>query len=53
MKAHWTTADYSRGCWKPLPFAEDDVDLIHRGLAARAAGRAAEESGTAVLAGGE
>jgi hypothetical protein len=36
LKAHWTNDDYSRMCWKPLPFADEDVALIHRGLERRA-----------------
>ncbi len=42
MKAHWTPADYSRMCRKPLPFASEDVALIHLGLERRAARRNAE-----------
>ncbi len=53
MKAHWTPADCSRMCWKPLPFADEDVELIHRGLEKRAVRRAAEQSGATVVAGGE
>lgn len=36
LKAHWTNDDYSRMCWKPLRFANEDVALIHRGLERRA-----------------
>jgi hypothetical protein len=40
MKAHFTKDDCRHMTWKPLPFAPEDVELIHRGLAARAsAGR--------------
>jgi hypothetical protein len=53
MKAHWTPGDYRRMCWKPLNFADEDVVLIHLGLEKRASRRSAEQSGTAVLAGGE
>jgi hypothetical protein len=31
MKACWTAPDYEAMARKPLPFASDDVDLIHRG----------------------
>ena len=41
MKAHWSGADYSRMCRKPLPFGDEDVALIHRGLEDRAARRTA------------
>src|SRR5712692_4303437 len=30
MKACWTGQDYQAMAWKPLPFASEDVDLIHR-----------------------
>lgn len=36
MKAHWNEADYFHMRRKPLGFADADVDLIYRGLAARA-----------------
>ena len=39
MKANWTGADYQRMAWKPLPFTEEDVLLIYRGLKAREASR--------------
>jgi hypothetical protein len=35
MKARWTAEDYEAMAQKPLPFASEDVDLIHRGAAAR------------------
>jgi hypothetical protein len=35
MKANWTSADYYDMQTKTLPFASEDVDLIHRGLAQR------------------
>jgi hypothetical protein len=41
MKAHWTAADYSGMSRKPLPFADEDVVLIHLGLEKRAAARRA------------
>jgi Zn-dependent protease with chaperone function len=35
MKAHWDTQDFqSMGC-RPLPFAAEDVELIHGGIAQR------------------
>jgi hypothetical protein len=42
MKAHWDGRDFRYMRWSPLPFAAEDVDLIHRGIAQRmahAAGR--------------
>jgi Zn-dependent protease with chaperone function len=42
MKAHWTLADYDHMKMHPLPFAPEDVELIHRGVADRAV-RAATE----------
>jgi hypothetical protein len=35
MKAHWGDDDYLQMAWKPLPFAPEDVTLIHRGLEMR------------------
>jgi hypothetical protein len=35
MKAHWDSSDFSQMTWKPLPFTDDDIDLIQRGLGAR------------------
>jgi hypothetical protein len=37
MKAHWDGGDYKAMAKKALPFTEVDVELIHRGLAVRAA----------------
>jgi hypothetical protein len=37
MKATWDGADYVAMMWKPLPFTPEDIELIHRGLAARTA----------------
>jgi hypothetical protein len=37
MKAHWNENDNQQMAWKPLAFAAEDVDLIYRGLALRAA----------------
>ena len=36
MKARWSADDYLDMAWKPLPFAPEDVFLIHRGLEQRA-----------------
>jgi hypothetical protein len=35
MKAHWDSEDFAQMTWKPLPFTDDDIDLIQRGLDAR------------------
>jgi hypothetical protein len=35
MKVPWTSDDYRQMAWKPLPFAQEDVDLIYRGLEKR------------------
>jgi hypothetical protein len=35
MKAVWTTDDFNEMAFKPLPFTQIDVDLIHNGLDAR------------------
>jgi hypothetical protein len=35
MKAYWTPDDYRQMFWKRLPFAQEDVDLIYRGLEKR------------------
>lgn len=35
MKARWTTADYVQMRSKPLPFSEEDTELIQKGLASR------------------
>ena len=37
MKAHWELDDFSVMVAKPLRFEDDDIDMIRRGLAARAA----------------
>lgn len=36
MKDRWEQADFDRMILKPLEFAQDDIELIRRGLAARA-----------------
>jgi hypothetical protein len=36
MKATWDGSDYQAMMWKPLLFTQEDIELIHRGLAARA-----------------
>jgi hypothetical protein len=47
MKAHWNLLDFTKMVWRPLPFAVEDVELIHRGIASRMQSRvlhaAAEE----------
>ena len=35
MKAHWSIEDYHEMAFKPLPFTQDDVDLIQQGMDAR------------------
>ena len=35
MKAEWDEKDFNRMAWRRLPFTEEDVRLIHLGLAAR------------------
>jgi hypothetical protein len=35
MKATWAGSDYQAMMWKPLQFTPEDIELIHRGLAAR------------------
>jgi hypothetical protein len=37
MKAHWTNSDIMNMGWKQLPFGPEGIELIHRGLANRAA----------------
>lgn len=32
MKAHWARADFQTMGWRPVPFAEEDLALIHRAL---------------------
>ena len=36
MKAHWAEEDFLDMAWKPLTFTPEDVDLIQRGIDARA-----------------
>ena len=36
MKAHWDNIDLSQMAWRPLKFAQVDIDLIYAGLAGRA-----------------
>jgi hypothetical protein len=36
MKARWDEWDFVRMAVKPLPFADEDIDLIYRGLTGRA-----------------
>ena len=35
MKANWSGEDFQQMRYKPLPFTEQDVVLIHRGLKMR------------------
>jgi hypothetical protein len=42
MKAGWDDADYDEMAWKPLPFTETDILLIHQGLESRMARRQRE-----------
>jgi hypothetical protein len=35
LKAHWTPADFSQMCVKPLKFADEDIALIHLGIEKR------------------
>jgi hypothetical protein len=35
MKAHWTMSDFSAMAFKPLPFTQADVELIHEGMGRR------------------
>jgi len=44
MKAHWNLRDYSEMAWRPLPFTQEDIDLIRCGLRRRAAGAAANSA---------
>jgi hypothetical protein len=37
MKAQWSSDDYRQMHFRPLPFTAEDIEVIHRGLAARAA----------------
>jgi hypothetical protein len=37
MKAHWDDRDFTDMFWKPLKFAQVDIDLIYSGLEGRAA----------------
>ncbi len=42
MKSKWEKRDFMQMVWEPLTFTEEDVALIHRGLAGRAAGALTE-----------
>ena len=46
MKAHWDASDVSAMRRQLLPFAPEDIGLIYRGLALRAARDAARETAT-------
>src|SRR5207302_776444 len=39
MKAEWERSDIAQMLWEPLTFTDEDVILIHRGLAQRSAQR--------------
>ena len=41
MKANWTGGDFGEMTYKPLPFAPVDIELLYRGLHARASRLAA------------
>jgi hypothetical protein len=43
MKARWDRRDFRNMVWRPLPFAAEDVELIHSGIANRMLRAAAEE----------
>ena len=47
MKAGWDGFDYDDMAWAPIAFAKYDIDLIHRGIAARAAAQVALNRETA------
>ena len=36
MNSHWDWSDYSRMAREPLPFTDLDIQVIHKGLGARA-----------------
>ena len=36
MKAHWGLKEFAQMKGKPLEFADEDINMIYRGLAARA-----------------
>ena len=44
MRAHWRGGDYREMRSKPLPFAPEDVCLIHEGLASRLSAAGAPEA---------
>jgi len=35
MKPHWDPKDLAQMSFKPLPFTQQDIDLIHQGLRSR------------------
>jgi hypothetical protein len=51
MKDRWQGSDFSRMHWKPLEFADEDIDLIYRGLAGRARALVAVNAAPETLAG--
>jgi hypothetical protein len=46
LRAHWTQKDYEEMRMFPLPFAEEDIMWIHKGMDARAARIAAAGTGS-------
>jgi hypothetical protein len=50
MKAQWTGADCQQMAWKPLPFTDEDVLLIRRGVKVREASRRSGGGGRAPVA---
>jgi hypothetical protein len=36
MKAHWDGADFAQMQWGELPITQEDIDLVHAGIARRA-----------------
>ncbi len=46
MKAHWDPHGYRQMQRVPLPFAAEDIELIHAGMRARAAAGSGSGSGS-------
>ena len=54
MKAAWDDADYDAMAWKPLPFTETDILLIHQGLESRMArGQREDKQGLRTISPGQ
>jgi hypothetical protein len=51
MKARWDDNDFSEMEYQPLPFAQEDIDLIYAGLKARQARLATAMMSGALVAG--